>query len=725
MDNLALKTPVMDMARYIADTKTDERAQAQSIINLHSIKDVDKINNAIKFWRNEKTLSGANLEEINKRLTNLFLIYDRLIDITMGTLAIKGETSPFVSDTISKSEGEDHQDRIPDSTVIGDKSPARKVEKKTIDATKQFIKKAQEDASKVSEIKDWFKGYTRRVVFGTAIELPKTVQDLLPHCDTESKIDEIAYRMLDEDRAEDALNLSIDLFLKTGLKLQSEVEKRFLFVILPYVNGVTVEPKKNMENITLSMWVGQLKEKAETISELEKSSTDDIKILVLDFQTNKYLSIKSQILLDKYAIDQVLLSSILGDIAKQCNIKIEDLVYQAVNQTDVDMLAAANKKSIIISSSETVVEEKPAVDNVEEVKIVGMAFETLQNECVRMLGDKIPYSDVHKHFEDSVSLITDKTEKEKKHSKELWAKIQNTYKKAAKTGPATPKETTIVPEATIDPKEKEKIVAEAEAAAVEGKDKLPEKVEDVKPLLTKDELKTASRNAFQEALKVGKTGLNALREWASAKFIRDSLNEHGIKAEELYKEIKAETSDAPATTIKTIDFTKEHVDLYKLATECKTLPDFANLIKSIVFEKKLWMIAYSLTHQYIQNFEEFKTVTDEVKTTWFRDLTKKPEATKVETPSTETSKKEGTKQNPEDLIPIETDNKRIKLLVAELILSGLAIDKNITAIKDDIKLIMRKNKFYAKSKDKELDNTIANVIKNNPEIQQLIQPAIA
>lgn len=118
-----------------------------------------------------------------------------------------------------------------------------------------------------------FNGYIRKAVFGTAVELPEIIQKLIPTAETESDIDNIARHLINEGRVEDALNLSIDLFekSKTSSKLQQEVEKRFLFEILPWAHGVQVDPKTDMQNISLSIWNDQLKQKA--LSEVKETET--------------------------------------------------------------------------------------------------------------------------------------------------------------------------------------------------------------------------------------------------------------------------------------------------------------------------------------------------------------------------------------------------------------------------------------------------------------------
>ena len=111
----------------------------------------------------------------------------------------------------------------------------------------------------------WFQGYERKKIYGTQAILPEPLQISVVNAQSESDIDNIARHLIEDGRIEDALNLSIDLFEERLKKNQQEIEKRFLFEILPWAYGVqSPETKDDMQNITLAIWNEQLKKKAES-----------------------------------------------------------------------------------------------------------------------------------------------------------------------------------------------------------------------------------------------------------------------------------------------------------------------------------------------------------------------------------------------------------------------------------------------------------------------------
>jgi hypothetical protein len=312
----------------------------------------------------------------------------------------------------------------------------------------------------------YFEGYTRKVIFGTPTKISKKLQILIPLADTETKIDEIAKLLVDENRHEDALNLSIDLFEKFNLMSREKVEERFIFEVLPLYYGVKLSENKGLEKLTLVKWIEFLKDAKELI----KSKSSIVNMAITDIKKNKFISFKTQIELNKFnSIDTSVEDDVILTIAKEVKSKPEDLVYEAVNNTDAKLLTEINRKFIITGKIEDAV-------IIEESKTCNLA--ELRKKCLEILKDKNFKGDrfltAHKCFEDGIKLVTDYPSKDdKEKTSVIWNLIKEEYKNTL--GGSKPELTE-----TASSTDKEKIVEEAENKAIELQQKEESKTKEDK-----------------------------------------------------------------------------------------------------------------------------------------------------------------------------------------------------------------------------------------------------
>jgi len=114
--------------------------------------------------------------------------------------------------------------------------------------------------------------------------------------------------------------LSIDLFanLKNGSKDQEQVEKRFLFEILPYVYNVKVSSKDDMQNITLAIWLDQIQQaKNGVIFEDKKQRT----IITPNFNSN---IVKETNTIEEKSEEPLTQGLLLETLKQECLVKLRN-----------------------------------------------------------------------------------------------------------------------------------------------------------------------------------------------------------------------------------------------------------------------------------------------------------------------------------------------------------------------------------------------------------------
>lgn len=635
--------------------------------------DAHEVIATIGYWESKRTKAGAgtNYVEIDQEIASLEAILRTRRKLSTELLGIQEATlipmpNNDLDEDLKNQPIEERQDIA---------------ENKTFDATQAFIEKAKEE-EEIKNKSDWkFKGYTRKKIYGTPIELPVDVQVLIVGCDTEGKIDEITSLLMDEKRYEDALNLSIDLFanLKKGELSQEQVEKRFLFDILPYYKGVTCVPFEDMENISLALWIKHLDDLANN-----KKLFEELKNQVIEEVKAGEISVE--------LANKVFTSNLLE--GKE---SLYDAVKEELNLESLVFATEPNKPTI-----EEIIENQ-FEESKEEKTVEGLTFETLEKECLEMLKIK-KSGKVRKHFEKSLKLVVDKTTDEKKKINELWAAIQD--KAGAKIIIKSEENSESI---EITPEEKEEIIAKAEKAAIEGKEELtsePQIRERVKSLI----------------MEKGKKALNDIGNILRANKIKNLLPDKYKKEKNpvvsYYKDVLKEVEDKgelPTPQFKLIldkvDLSKENPDVAESASKCANIDELRSLVLSINYDMKDKLdnparVAYNVVLDYMSKFNP--EWSDEQKTIWYKDVLKSKIEAKKENEKKEveaTIKEKGINESPFAAIA-KVDNAArgndVKKLSFEALKAGIDEEELNSLIrlsapykgstKDDVKNVIKKLK---------------------------------
>jgi hypothetical protein len=709
--NLALK--YQETKNLIGEIQKTDRNLLRDLILVATPGETIEL---MKYFESQKTVAGANIAQLNQNKATLHSILEKRIALTAEVLSIRQGLIIPTADDVKIVESvrnniidqdlveQPIEERQTKQEIILTKPEAAGATKgKVIDATKKFEKAAQKDQKQqpiitVTPKEQWFKGYERKTVFGSPVELPQEVQVLLQANPNDlDKIDEIAKILIDNNMAENALNLSIDLAVKSKLLDQTAVEQRFLFKVLPNRIGTICEPKDDMEEISLSMWADQLKAKLDP----------------------NYLESKG------------IISIVSPDSTTQQD-------KTAFNNEGTPGLTASGT-GLTVSTNKPV-ETKEQEETIPITSVEGLTKDSLFAECIQMLKDG-KQKDAYPHFVKSIKDVTDITDDQKKAFKPLWKDIMTHWGKIKES-------TTEINSEPENGLKHDDIVEAAHEAAEQGKTELTE--EDIKSQVKSiivASLKDKAINAMNEVSKF-------LRLPTARKLLGNK------KAHEYFKTVKEEVL-AENTTVeaenamfrpltKSIDLatSKEYADVYESIIQCKTNVEFESLISSILFEKKdlikdAWAVAYNATLQHLNTFDLYKEMDDSSKTIWFKAFHEKEkkarlqnieevkpvvENTEVSTkvPSTEPIKTEEVSETtPQEIveesrtndkvtdfsaIAKETKSNRVKELAVEALKAGISEEELAKLIKqskpykgtrpDDMVNIINKLKVIAGIKTK-------------------------
>ena len=728
-----LKTPqeqVKDIQNY------DRNILVETLIT--SPKDLQ---DSVNFFESLKNLPGANVTLLNNLQQDCMQIMIEKIKLTKTVLGVTGNTHTIIPNPQLELNLEDTKE-VKESkveTVINAEEIQAQTEVKDnkvkFEDFNQKGKKAEakvinKDVDKVkAEKREGFKGYTRKVIFGTETPLSKDVQKLLAAAKSESDIDNIARHLVEEGKVEEALNMSIDLFEKseTVKKSQQEVEKRFLNEILPWCHGVTTTPFDSFQNITLAFWNKHLIEIAlssRLISEITDLATEEMKAGLITAKTA--IKIKTEFPNDS--------DKIFADVCK--NVGISHVKIESAPMVTIPKDEKTTKEVVT-----------------EPVVTVGLTYEALQNECLNMFkanpDSKTIFKEVKDFFTKEVANVVD--EEFDKTDTGLFAKIVIEFKKSQKT------------------------VDEAEKAAYDGKDTIPETTI------------TESRSIVKQALESGKSVVNQLRIYFSKKENRNVLGKTKVEvfAKKIEEEVKAanpelkEASKEKKILLKNFNVEEKHPDVWESAKLCKTQEEFKDLLIAIVFDKikelggdNSWHVAANLANQYMNKIEgcsalndvdklaffhgvvnatnierkkakkdaavtdveviEEATVVEEVKETPIVEETTKQEDIEmqrteepakeatpaVETPtSTETAPQAVDMKKFDGIMQLSNREKIDALIVEFLLLTEYkTYSERFNELRDKY---LKGNKKWSGSKPDQRENTINKIVKENPAIQAL------
>jgi hypothetical protein len=698
------------------------------IVKMSVITSSEELTEGIKFLELLKNLPGAKAEELNLLKTDLFSIFKHKIALTKKAYGINGNIATIVpnpqlnlnlEDVQEVNESEEEKIEPEEQmakTEVKDNVIKHDFNKKNKQADLKVINKDVDKVKNQKKEANNFKGYERKVIFGTPAILSETVQKLVITASTESEIDAIARHLVEEGKVEEALNMSIDLFEKSEVakKSQQEVEKRFLNEILPWCHGVTTKPFEDFQNITLAFWNNHLIELSNSIRLVEE--------------------------ITQQAVEEMK----AGQITATTAIKIHTDFPNDADKIFANVCKICNIEAVKIESAPMVVSPKKSNTEIP-VTTVGLTYETLQNECISMFkanpDPKTAFKEVKAFFDKEIVNVVD--EGFDKTDKGLFAKLVIEFKKSQKT------------------------VEEAEKAAYEGKDEIA------------PEVKNEAKSIVKKTIETGGYVLNELRKFFSQKAYRNTLGKKKIEefAKELETEVKTENpelvnkSKERVKIMTNLSIENSLPDVWESAKLCKTFDEFKDLLINIVFEKKEitmivkdkpksingWEVASNLMEQYGNNFEETKEWNSEKKAAFFNGIVnatseerkKAKEATKVEessenkqeqielqrsesntfeqsstTETKEENKPQESKQAVDikkfDAISTMSNTNKIHELMAEFLLLSeyKTYQDRFNELRDNY---LPKNKKWSGTKVSDRENTINKVIKNNSKIQELVK----
>lgn len=472
---------------------------------------------------------GSSSEEIESLGRDLINIFKKKVELTKKLMGINGEN----------------------------KSPARKDNnQKEIDFPKTIDHPAKN-----------FQGYERRQIFGTATEMPKEIQSLIPLADTKEKVDKVAEVLISKGRIEDALNLSIDLYEKYNLGDRVAAERNFMFFLLPRVKGVKIDDPENkpFQNLTLNQWIEYLND----TRELMKSKASSVNLIVKEAkeESKKYegkefhITMKSQSELNKYRREVVNENDILDMVAKELKVATDDLIWDAVNDTDEKTLKAIRKK--VFNTGK--IEDAKVVMNLAEFK------NTILGKMKSLVEGSGGGKEIYNYFKENVKNISDyDCKNDEAKVKELWEIIRNTHKQQKED-------------------EKNKVVEDAHNKAVEMQNNTDKAPAESNSLVDKFK-------ADLKKLVVAGKGLNDARILykASKKELKKAgFSEHDlentfnkIKEEHKQNDKASKKEDEPKNLplVKLTNVAAEYPEIWAESMKCKTLEDLTKFISKMMEE---------------------------------------------------------------------------------------------------------------------------------------------
>lgn len=723
----------------------------RNILSTTLITSREDVFETINFLTKELTNPGADVEVIKTQLEIMRKIINTKINLTALVMGINGNThsiTPVIPTEV--------QQEIIFNNSTNIKSPAKK-EGRVIQMTPT---KETKETEKVT----FFKNYTRRVIFGTAIELSVEVQSLITNAKTESDIDEIAMHLILDERYEDALNLSIDLFSRTKLKTIEEVEKRFLFEVMPWAFNTTCTPLKDMQNITLSIWADQL---------LQKKANNPV-VEATKIENNDSMQKSTQLLKERYKEEGTISKTVQIDLVNNNSqrwsnplywkdMQKEELANAKVRLINLLKEADINPNDFVVDTIEDSVPTR--VINWEQVtknakgdfinkngKVVILATEAptiavktvaeIEKETLEELNKGVATGKAAEKFFKEMKDVPE-AKAEKGFAGKLWQKTLDTWK------------TLLQKKAEIENEEENTGDAVKTAAAIINQipvDKEHEKAEFEK--LIKEIIihgyKDPSLNSKNEFDRVAK-------EKGAKKFLDGNLtNWFNSWKTEVLKEQPELTEIKRKTVItkplfKKFKVEEKNPDVWESAKLTKTIEEFDKLIDVITFEKKElgWIVSANLVDQYLHNFESTKDFDEVTKHQWFKDCVnkhaeerksttiitsieekkdKKEEGTITTAPKQEAPivEKEATeeikKSKPYDAkkyesIVTEGNKGKLNALCGDFLLE--IEHGNLESRKEELTKMLQQNGKYAKAKPSEISNYIAKLGKINGAIEKL------
>jgi len=470
-------------------------------------------------------------------------------------------------------------------------------------------------------------------------------------------------------------------------------------------------------------------EETDDTKELKALIPTIVKDAIEDLKSSKCITIKTQSQIEKFRDYPELESQIFGEIiakSKLPNIKAqEDIQWEAVNEADIKTLAEGGKKGIIIKP----LEEAPK--DVNSKDSVPFRLIDLEEQATAKLNAGEQVAAVLQFFMKEYNKVTDKPQDKK--PVDIWTSFLN--------------------------KKKEDIVTKAEEAAAQGKDTV---IED--SLQEKNKVKEVIKDFFRKG-KIDKK-FNAANE--STKYMKDAEVRKLFKGEstdkliktwknEVDKEVISEvkTTDKGteikvqepiSTVMPKIDIEKVHPEVWEVAKTCKNLGEFVKLIKDIITKKMSISnmnpeaVAANLSQQYLINFPDCAKWTEEKKDMWFdsvlKSITKASEEKpvvdaehpmgpeeKLNESSTETSTS-GTTEDVflkySELVKRESNSNRAKVHIADFLLTDTS---PIEERKNKASELLKSNNIWKKAPQKDRDNTVNKIIKDNPKVAELIKVA--
>lgn len=682
------------------------------------INSPESIVTTINHLYNELNRPGADKEFINKDLDTMREILHTKITLTKHVLGVKGNSHAFVSTESIQKEIQFEQEKdikTEPVKVTGFKKDADVVSTKENKSEARVIKMTPIAKTDLP----FFEGYVRKAVLGTATELPKKVQYLISKYNAEKPtgrnsdiaIDEIVKEVVKVGQYEDALNLMIDMRRNADNKLKIEaVEKEFLFRILPWVLEVGVEPKDNMENISLSMWIDQLKQKKDPNNAVNILAEEVKKIpgLTASITTNEGC---------KKMTDDIL----AGIPQKHTSTMVQDEKTSDIKDLEAEIINELNSGTAQGKVVKLFYEKARKIMSFDKNR--DFLKKTLDN-CISLWKDNLQEKAEAEVVKDEVSSTTD-------DKKEVVVDAQ--------TNINTPKEETVK-----TPEDTEYAKAEFEQAA---KAMLLASLSDP-TINAKNEFDKMAKKAG--AKKMYKDLSKAYTAWRT-----DLIAANPNLLSERKTVIKK-------PLFKIVNISEKHPDVWESAKLTKTLEDFKALIYTIIFNKTKelpngWIIAANLVDQYINNFEETKSLEGDAKNEWFQLFmeAKTKERKEAETTVKKEEKEEKSEQITEEIKenieqpiiettvkPVESDEKKETVINAKPFdakkytqistegnkskLNALAGDflretSHGTLEERKIELVnmLKNNKRYYKSKDEEIINYISKIIATNGDIKKL------
>ena len=514
------------------------------------------------------------------------------------------------------------------------------------------------------------------------------------------------------------------------------------------LEAVASELKMKVEDIKFEA-IEEDKELIALIPVIVKEALEDIKSV-------KCITIKTQCQFEKFRNAPNLEKQILGKIVAggTPGIKgIEDIVWESISDADTKLHTEVGRKSMILKP----VESTSSTTEPNNKDKVPFTLSALKDQVfAKLKANEDPGKVVLPFFTSNYEKVSDKATNKNVH--QIWGEFFAIYKKE-------------------NPDNKEIIVAKAEEAAIAGQESIIDEVVEeqkakieltIKEFFRKKKL-DKKFNADNEASKFMKSPdvRSTFKGESTEKLIKKWKNEVDKEAVETktdeQKTVEAIEKQVTSTVMQKIDIEKAHPDLWKKAQACCNVSEFSKLVKdlnkngtSTLNGVSMDTITCNLSNQYLNKFKESETWTDEKKDIWFESILKaiqKPTPIKEETKeklhealetaqqkssegekpivdvkdpmpkeANEVSTEQNTKPNDvflkyEELIKKEAKSDRAKVHVASFLLdSTLPIEERKVKASE----LLKANNIWKKAPQKDRDNTVAKIIKDNPKVAELV-----